>query len=144
MKHQVFSLDFRREGGIAYPANPKLHKLVIEWAGVNLAKMPNLSDYLKVWAACMTDDAGEPVNVEGLLWGQQIIDFPGFRYLTPWAAKALIDRARDYLDDAGLRGFDVLVHISTTEEPGQKCPEWADWTKYAGAVPADRFKIKVW
>lgn len=144
MRHEVFSLDFRREGAISYPANPELHRLVVQYAAKNLAAMPPLADFMKVWVACETDDSGTPIAVEGLLWSAQVIDFPGFRYRTPWAAKALIDRARSFLDDNGARGSDVFVHVSSTEGPEQKCEQWQDWINYTGAVPADRYRIRVW
>lgn len=144
MRHEVFSLDFRREGAISYPADPALHLLVVQWAKNNLSEMPPFADFMKVWVACQTDDAGKAVAVEGVLWSAQCIDFPGFRYKTPWAAKALIDRARSFLDDNGARGSDVFVHVSSTEGPEQKCSAWQDWITYTGAVPADRFKIRVW
>jgi hypothetical protein len=117
--------------------------MLIKWADSNLAKLPNFADFPKTWIACELDDAGKPVKIEGVLWMVQVVDFPGFRYISSWAAKALKDRANDYLHDQGMRGCEVFVHIPENEPDEQRCPEWQEWLKAFGAVPADRYKITV-
>jgi hypothetical protein len=144
MKAQVFSLDFRVEGGMIYPKDPQLHFLVCKWAERELASMPTFTDLTKIWVFCETDEQGKPIAVEGVLGGVPKFDFPIFRFTSARAAKSLIDRADAYLHDQGHRGAEVFVHVAKNESEEQRCPQWRDWLAAVGATDAERYKITVW
>jgi hypothetical protein len=143
MRIRVFALDFRIQDGMAVPADPNLHRLAVEFAEHELAAPVNFTDFKKLWVACQVDDNEQPVHVEGLLGMVLRADFPMARFVSPGAAKKLIDRANDYLHDQGARGAEVFLFISSKEDDSQRCPQYQDWLRYVGAKPADRFAVTV-
>ncbi len=145
VKYQTFSLDFINNGGITYPTNPALHDLVVEWCKKNLAIFPDFTKHAKTFVAATCDDNGKIVSIEGITWAVNSIDFPGFRYLHPWAAKALIDRSRDWLEANGIPpGSKVMVHVDPNEAPEQKCEDPQRWLEYIKAQPANRWEFPLW
>ena len=143
MKHQVFQLFFKEQGGMLLPRDPHLHQLAVEFAEKELAEPINFTDYRNVWVECECDDTGKPVKVEGLSVLQTIPDIPVFRSTGQRSAKMLIDRMNDYLHDQGARGQRVLLHISETEAPEQRCPKYLEWLAAVGAKPAERWAVVV-
>ena len=143
MKHQVFQLFFKEQGGVLLPRDPHLHQLAVEFAERELAEAINLTDYRNVFVECECDEHGKPVRAEGLLAMQMVVDVPVARFTNARSAKMLIDRANDYLHDQGARGAKVFLYISEQETPEQRCPNYLEWLAAVGAKPAERWATTV-
>jgi len=138
----TLALDFNREGGLALPKDPSLHKLAVEFAQRELAEIPNYSEYAKVWvAACMDGDV--PKEIRGVLGFTMRPDVTMARFLDRAAVIALYNRANSFFADNGARGSEVLVFVDSSEGKEQKCPQYLETLSALKAKPADRWLVKI-
>lgn len=141
MKRRVFILRFRTEGGIAYPEDPNLHRLVCLWAEANLSAPVNFAEYMACWAECSVDSSGVSVEVHGVVGAQTCVDFSLLRFTDNRSAKSLMERAEAWLHDQGLRGRQVMVRVGTNDE--QMCPKWKEWLQAMKCVAAERWLFRI-
>jgi hypothetical protein len=140
---RAIALDFHRQMGYVLPVDPDLHKLAIKFAEKELAQIPNYSEFARVWLACEMDGNDKPVSVHGALGYCMRPDFTMARFLNRNALVSLYRRANDFLADNGCRGAEGLVYVNPDEAPEQKCPEQQESLKALGAIPANRWLIKI-
>lgn len=145
MKIRVIPLEFLGQGALLEPVDKVLHDMAVDYCAKNLASEVNLAKFNKVWiAVAMSGDAYcEIIGITGWVWRA---DIPMFRVTGKHAVKAtklMEERLHSFFEDNGARGSEVFLHISSKETPEQRCPKWQQSLKASGAVPADRFSIKV-
>jgi len=147
MRIEIIPLDFLGQGALLEPGDRKLHDLAVDYCSRQLqnGKELNLAKFSKVWLAVEMDDAAykEVVGITGFVWR---IDLPVFRVSGPNAVRAtkmLADRLHAYFQDQGARGQELFIHISGKELPEQRCEKWQESLLAEGAVPADRYAIKI-
>jgi hypothetical protein len=131
------------QGGIAYPANPSLHRLAVEYCRENLAEEINLADYENVLTVCEVDADNQPVKCVGINARIVMYDFPVWRASTSEAMDELIVRTKSNLDEQGMRGRDVFVHVAQHEAPESRCPSWKKFLRKVRAEKASRWRVKV-
>lgn len=143
IKLRALSIDFRVEGGIAYPSDPKLHRLAIDYAERELAKPFNFTDVKKLFVVCEINDAGEPVAIHsmGAIVFKPVV--PIFRATVPEAGAVLIDRMRGYLEDQGWRGSEALIYIEPREPKEAKCPKWKQLLRLVRAEKTTHWSVTV-
>jgi len=144
---EVLPIDFLGQGALLEPADKKLHDLTVDYCARELenGRELNLSKFTKVWAVVEMEGADyiDVIGVSGFAWR---IDIPTFRVTgerVDYSTRKLIDRMRAYFQDNGLRGADIFLHISSKERPEQRCEKWEQSLAKVGAIPADRFTVKV-
>lgn len=147
MRIEIIPIDFLGQGALLEPADAKLHDMAVEYAARELqnGRDLNLAKFSKVWVAVAME--GEAyTEILGLSGFVSRLDIPVFRVSGVHAVrttKMLIDRIRAYFADNGARGQEALIHISSQERPEQRCERWQESLAAVGAVPADRFSVKV-
>lgn len=142
MKIEILPIDFHGQGALLEPVDHELHDKAVSYCAEQLAggDQLNLSRFNKVWVA-LAD--GEVCGISGFVWR---IDVPVFRVSGDHAVRAttwLTERMRAFFQDQGARGQEVFIHISGKETPEQRCQKWQESLDAVGAVPADRFSVKV-
>lgn len=142
MSIQILPIDFLGQGALLEPADPKLHDKAVDYCARELVngRELNLAKFNKVWVALDGDDIS---GVSGFVWR---VDIPVFRTTginVDSVTRKLIGRMRSYFQDQGWRGTEVHLHISSKELPEQRCAKWEESLAYVGAVPADRYAVKV-
>lgn len=140
---RAIALDFNRAGGYAMPADRALHQLAIEFAKKNLAAIPDYSSFARVWVAAEVSADEKPIAIEGALGFTMRPDFTLARFKNKQALVTLYHRANSYLADNGCRDSEGLVYVSSTEAPEQRCPQQQESLAALGAVPGDRYLIKI-
>jgi hypothetical protein len=140
---RAFALDFHRAAGYAMPTDRALHQLAVEFAQKHLAEIPDYSSFTRVWVAAEVGADEKPIAIEGALGFTMRPDFTMARFLNKQALVTLYHRANAHLADNGCRGSEGLVYVSSTEDPEQRCPQQAESLAALGAVPAERFLIKI-
>lgn len=145
MKIRIVPLEFMGSGALLEPVDHKLHDMAIEYCATNLANEVNLSKFNKVWVAVIIKgtEYQEIIGITAWVWRH---DVPMFRVTGKHAVKAtklMEQRLRSFFEDNGARGGEVFLHISSKETPEQRCPKWKESLLKSGAVPADRFSVKV-
>ena len=133
------------QGALLEPADVRLHDMAVDYCAHNLANEVNLSKFNKVWVAVSMrgEEYLEIIGITGWVWKP---DVPMFRVTGKHAVKAtklMEQRLQAFFEDNGARGGEVFLHISSKETPEQRCPKWQESLKAAGAVPADRFSVKI-
>jgi hypothetical protein len=143
----VLPIDFLGQGALLEPADQKLHDMAVEYVSRELehGKDLNLSKFLKCWVEVVMDGSEykEVTGFTGVVWR---IDVPVFRVTgtnPDRCTMLLVNRLRSWLEDNGGRNTEVFLHISSKETPEQRCAKWEESLKAVGAVPADRFSVKV-
>jgi hypothetical protein len=144
----VLPLEFLgQQGALLEPADHKLHDMAVDYCTKELqnGQELNLSKFTKAWVVVEMDgtDYKEIHAIAGFVWR---IDIPVFRSTgnhVDYTTKLLIDRMRAFFQDNGARGTEVFLHISSKERPEQRCEKWQESLDSVGAVPADRFSVKV-
>src|SRR5438270_13392133 len=107
-----FALKFSMQGGIIFPLDQKLHALAVKFADEHLIQKINFADYESVLVVAECDDKGEATKVVAMNARVARWDFPVWRFVDEHAGRVLIDRTRAKLDDEGLKGGEVFVHIA--------------------------------
>jgi hypothetical protein len=138
-----FSLKFSMQGGILFPLDQKLHALAVKFADENLCEKINFADYESVLVVAECDDKGEPTKVVAINARVAIWDYPVWRFVDEAAGKVLIDRTRAKLDDEGLKGREVFVHVRDHEQQETRCPKWKKFLRFVGAEKASRWRVRV-
>lgn len=141
----MLPLDFTQQGAMLLPNDRKLHDLTVQFCEKELAEEANLSKLQKVWVAVEMDN-GDYLQVLGVTGYVNKIDVPLFRCAGIDSVKAstlLIARIRSFLEDNGLRGHEIFVHVSSKETPEQKCSRWKELLGYVKAKAADRWSVIV-
>lgn len=136
-------IDWRDSPNGLVPVDAKLYTLAMEFCKRELAEVPKLTDYRKVWVAAQLGADGKLMKVTGIQALQMCVDLPISRYTDSKSALLLSSRVDSWCADQGLRGANVFVYLSSTEKPEQKCKGWDSWLKFWKAIPADRFLVKV-
>lgn len=139
----TFSLKFIEQGGIYYPRNPHLHALTVKFCEQNLSAPINLTDYENVLTTAIVDENNTPVEVTGICCRRVCYDFPVWRGTTQASMDLLIDRTKSNLDELGLRGGEVFVHVADHEAPESRCPSWKKFLRKVRAEKASRWRVKV-
>jgi hypothetical protein len=139
---RAIPLDFHRAPGYAMPTDRELHRQAVQWAEKNLSSEPNFSEYQKIWLACEMEDE-KVKEIHGALGFTMRPDLTLARFLNRQAFASLYHRASAFFADNGARGNDVLLYVSSTEAPEQKCPQQLESLAAVGARPADRWLIKI-
>lgn len=139
----TFSLKFIAQGGIFYPANPHLHALAVAFAEQHLSAPINFTDYENVLTTCEVDEYNTPVKVTGICCRVVCYDFPVWRGTTPTSMDLLIDRTKSNLDEMGMRGREVFVHVADHEAKESRCPLWKKFLRKVRAEKASRWRVKV-
>jgi hypothetical protein len=143
---QVFPLDFMGQAPLWEPKDRNLHDLAIEYCKRELADEINFVKLNKVWVTAVVDEAGKPIEVTGITGYVLKVDIPVFRVSGNNAVrstKMLEDRLHAHFADQGMIGQEVFLHISSKENPEQRCPNWEQSLIDAGATPADRLSVIV-
>lgn len=147
MRIEVIPLDFQGQGALLEPIDQRLHDMAVDYCSRELegGSEINLAKFAKVWIAVAMEGAEyqEVVGVTAFVWR---IDVPLFRVTGENAVRAtkqLSNRIHSYFQDQGARGQELFLHISSKERPEQRCPRWEESLKAEGAVPADRFSVKI-
>lgn len=141
MRIDVSPLDFDRlDADSVKPRDPELWAAAEAFMQRELDKPFDITRAAKVWAAHSEEE------VCGITAFQMVPDITHFRVAGPNAVRAtkmMTDRLQAYFADQGLRNGYVFLHISSKERPEQRCTKWEDSLRAAGAIPADRFLVKV-
>lgn len=147
MAIKILPLDFLGQGALLEPADKKLHDMAVDYCARELAggQELNLSKFTKCWIAVEmnAEEYKEVVGVTGFVWR---IDIPVFRVTgtrVDYTTRTMIDRIRTFFMDQGARGSEVFFHLSSKERPDQRCENWEKNLAASGAIPADRFSMKV-
>ena len=140
---RAIALDFNRAAGYAMPCDRALHQMAVEFAQKDLAAIPDYSGYTRVWVAAEVGEDEKPIAIEGALGFTMRPDFTLCRFKNKQALVTLYRRANAYLADNGCRGSEALVYVSSTEAPEQKCPQQKESLAALGALPADRYLVKI-
>jgi hypothetical protein len=143
MRLRAFTVDFVKQGGIDFPVNRELHKLVVEYAEKNVAAQFNLPDLRKVLVVCEIDDNDQPIAVHALGGCQVVVDWPVIRFTEKEAGELLMERMRSYLQDQGLSGVQTFIHVAQREPKESRCPAWKQFLKKHKAENASRWSVKV-
>lgn len=140
---EIVPLDFMGQAPLLEPVDRKLHDSAVDYCNRELQNGSeiNLSKFSKVWVA---RDGEEVVGIAGFVWR---LDVPMFRATGTKVARvteALAGRIRSHFQDAfGARGVEAFIHLSSKETPEQRCEKWQESLAKFGAVPADRFSVKI-
>lgn len=133
------------EGALLQPKDQALHDLAVDYCKRELAEEINVARLQKCWVAVEMD--GEKYKaIHGICGYVLKIDIPVFRVSgghAVAATKLLVDRMRAFFQDNGARGSEAFIHISSKETPEQRCHRWDESLRAVGAVPADRFSVKI-
>jgi hypothetical protein len=147
VKVDVFMLEFREQGGMFMPKDPKLHQLAVQFAAKNVAQEVNFAYFRNVWVAAEVDKEGLPVRILGLLGMRVKADFPLCRFTDNAAVVKLVQRARAYLQDScrdwTSRGDEAFIYINEKEDESQRCPKWKKWLRVFKAEPAERWRLTI-
>ncbi len=134
---RIVPLDFLSDGGFFQPKDRELHDKAEAFAKRQIVGEVNFVKFNKVWVAM------ENGEVVGLAAYVTRADVPLFRTVTDRATTLIAHRLNDFFCDQGMRGQEVLLHLSSKETPEQRCANWQKELEAAGAVPADRFSVVV-
>ena len=144
---KVLPIEFIGQGALLEPVDPKLHDMAVEYCARELQNGHelNLSKFQKVWVLVEMDgdEYAEIHGISGWVWR---VDIPVFRVTGRQVDRGTImltERIRAFLQDNGARGSEAFLHISSKELPEQRCENWDKSLEMVGAVPADRFSVKV-
>jgi hypothetical protein len=143
MRYLDLPIDFKKSADGLVPVDEHLYSLAMDYCKRELAELPELRNYYKVWVSARLDDDDRPVEINGLQTLQQAIDLPVSRYSDSKAAKLLSRRVEIFMQDNGLRGSHVFVYLNSKESDAQKCRNWTDWLRNWKARPADRWLVRV-
>jgi len=133
----ILPIDFLQKDGFFQPKDRELHDLAVEFAAREIVGETNLTRFNKVWVSL---EDGACTGIAGYVVRA---DVPMFRTTTARATTLMARRLNDFFADQGLRGQEVLLHLSSKEAPEQRCANWQAELEAAGAVPADRYTITV-
>jgi len=105
----------------------------------------NIAKFAKCWVAVSMEgeEYKEILGFMGFVWR---IDLPVFRVTgdrTDRTTSLMAGRLHAFFQDQGARGTELFIHISSKERPEQRCGKWAESLAAEGAVPADRFAVKI-
>lgn len=144
---KILPIEFIGQGALLEPVDHKLHDMAVDYCLKELqgGDKLDLSKFQKVWVAVEIEDGEyqEILGITGWVWR---IDIPVFRVTGDKVDRCTImltDRVRSYFEDMGARNSEVFLHVSSKERPEQRCQNWKKSLEWSGAVPADRFSIKV-
>lgn len=96
----------------------------------------NLGNRLKAW---IDVEDGKVTGVASLINRIDIVDY---RCTTARGNAKMNQRLHSYLADQGLLGQDVFIQFSSGD-PSKMCANWDEEMNAAGAVPANRYMVKV-
>ena len=107
------------------PANPEIHAAAKQFAREHLSAELEPETFYKVWLACTNED--EMLRPWGLAGLTGAVDMSVFHIRPPngsrdevelfaLASRGLMERARAYLQDQGMAGKGVFVHVSPESE----------------------------
>lgn len=146
-KIAVLPLDFLGQGALLEPVDRKLHDMAVDYCSRELqgGSELNLAKFNKAWVAVSMegDEYVEILGITGFVWR---IDLPVFRVTGTRAdrtTRLLAERLHCYFQDQGARGTELFLHISSRETPEQRCEKWQESLAIEGAVPADRFLVRI-
>lgn len=142
MQIRTLSLDFLRQGAAAFPKDPELHKLVVAYCERELSKPIVLADYAKVLVSCWFED-DKIVKIDSIACIVNAVDVPVIRFTSKEAGDSLMERMRAYLEDMGLRGSQIFIHIADREPKDARCPMWRKFLKKWKATKASRWSATV-
>ena len=139
---EVLPIDFMGQPPLLEPVDQSLHDMAVDYCQRELqgGSEINFAKFTKVW---VVREDEEIVGIAGFVWR---LDVPVFRVTGKHADRAtaaLVDRIRGHFQDIGARGMEAFVHISSKERPEQRCDKWQESLSRIGAVPADRFTVKI-
>ena len=139
---QVLPIDFMGQGALIEPVDRKLHDIAVDYCRRELqdGDKINLVQFAKCWVVLRGEEA---IGFAGYVLRP---DVPVFRVSGDAAVRAtamLADRMRSFFQDNGCRGQEVFLHISSKEKPEQRCEKWESSLEAVGAIPADRFSVRV-
>ena len=153
MSIKVFPIDFLGKDALLQPKDAQLHDMALEFCRKELVQDENfnLARFNKAWVAAEVGDDGKPTEILGITGYVYRIDIPVFRALNAAATAKLHQRLHTFFADNGCLGTidgsveptEVFIHLSSKETPEQRCANWSEELMAAGAVPADRFIVKV-
>ncbi len=146
-KIAILPIDFLGQGALLEPADQKLHDMAVDYCARELqgGQDLNLAKFAKVWVVVEMEGT-EYKAIHGIAGWVWRIDIPVFRVTgkdVDRTTMALTARLRSHFQDNGARGSEVFLHISSKERPEQRCEKWKESLAAVGAVPADRFSVKV-
>lgn len=138
-------LQFYEMAGGRYPKDLALFQAASKFAKEQLAEPLDMAKAAVLFVVYVQD--GEEIEVLGLGGLQQIWDAFLFRvkpskYSTR-TTKELWRRMNDLLANAGISGQEVLLYFNPEQREEQRCPQADEWLGKAGAVPANRYAVKV-
>ena len=132
------------------PKDVGLYRAVQVYSEKEFGAGVEVSYYHRVWAVvALKEEEPEYMEVIGLMGARNVIDWPLF-HVTPLtqdkaglklaeqARDMMVARGRNYIEDLGMRGTSVLIFVS---EQGQRY--WRRFLKKIGALPANRFELKI-
>ncbi|HXF14709.1 MAG TPA: hypothetical protein VN517_16250 [Terriglobales bacterium] len=147
MNLKVLPIDFLGQGAMLEPKDRELHDMAVDYCNRELQNghEVNLSKFSKVWVVVEMEGTTykKVVGLSGWVWR---VDIPIFRVTGEAVDRAtmmLTERIRSYMEDQGARDSEVFIHLSSKETPEQKCKNWDKSLALVGAVPADRYAVKV-
>lgn len=144
MRRVALPIDFKPSPDGPVPVDESLYWLAMEYCSRELAEMPKLHEYAKVWLTVCLDKDDKPVSANGITVVQNVVDAPIFRSSDSKSAKLLSERIESFCADRGLRGSHVFIYLNSEEKPEQRCPAWKFWLLKAWrGRPADRFLVRV-
>jgi hypothetical protein len=133
---EIIPWDLQWHANILFPADQELHHQAIEFCQKNLAEPLYPKQLAKIWLARRE---GKILGVTGIMsrW-----DIPLFRSINEEASFRMADRLNSYFADQGLRGKEVLLYLSDSERPEQRCPHREEILAKVGARPAERYVVE--
>jgi hypothetical protein len=133
---EVIPWDLRWHGNVLFPADDELHEKAIEFCRKNLAEQLDPRQMAKLWVARRE---GRVLGVTGV---RQQWDIPLFRSIDEGASRAMAGRLNGYFADLGIRGQSVLLFLSDSEKPEQRCPNREAILSEWKAAPAERYVVQ--
>jgi hypothetical protein len=135
------------QGALLQPVDEKLHDMAVEYCGRELegGAQLNLTKFAKCWVVVEMEGTTYK-EIRGITGYVLKPDIPVFRVSgkhVDYSTQMLVDRLRAFFQDSGIRNQEVFLHISSKERPEQRCEKWQKSLAAVGAVPADRFTVKV-
>lgn len=145
MRLEVIPLDFMGSGALLEAKDKELFNMALDYISREMAEPFEPAHLQKCWVVAEMWE-GKPVQIHGISGYVMRPDIPVFRVSgdnAKRATKMLVERMNGYFSDQGCRGFEVFIRISSKESPEQRCEAWQESLEAVGAVPADRFSVKV-
>jgi hypothetical protein len=142
LKLRAVPIDFESKNGVIVYNDAAIGEATRQFCLDELVDRPDISQYERSWLV-VEEEAGRLVRPLAIGGYRVVFDIPLLRSIDKRATVVLANRISAHLSDKGFRGKDIMLHISDSETPEQRCPEYENTLKVFGARPAERYVVKI-